>query len=144
MQYAEVELGLRQHRAAQGDDQSTTSGARGTGKVKRTRARDSMPAAAPAWSSSLQEPQPARLSPAPEVTGTSGGHGAGMQIEGGEEARKVDEREIRREGAWVQHRRYVTVIAYILSRGLVRQRLIRAELRKMIDYDPVEGCPKRA
>jgi hypothetical protein len=110
MQYAEVELGLRQHRAGQGDDGSVGAGDThgSSGKVKRVRARDSMPAAAPGsgWSSSLQDNKgPTQLSPIPGSAmpgqpAKEDGHGTAP-----EPARKVDEREIRREGVWVQHRR---------------------------------------
>ena len=109
MQYAEVELGLRQHRGGQGDDGGNASD-NPTARVKRSRARDSMPAAAPDWSSSLQGPQPAKLSPVVangEPRDPGAGAGTGLQAKSGEQERRVDEREIRREGAWVQHRRQV-------------------------------------
>jgi hypothetical protein len=109
MQYAEVELGLRQHRAAQADEGSTSGGEAHGGKIKRVRARDSMPAAPPGggWSSSLQQQStsPKQMSPIPGSAATSQTGGGDLHGKEQEPARKVDEREIRREGMWVQHRR---------------------------------------
>jgi hypothetical protein len=106
MQFEEAELGVKQSGGVHGesgegerqDDEGTEAkGSQGRGKTKGQRyARESLP---PAWGS-LGSNKPSWISSFSDEP--AGAEGEERPVK---EERKVDEREVRKNGQWVQQRR---------------------------------------
>ncbi|KAI9637836.1 uncharacterized protein MKK02DRAFT_22401 [Dioszegia hungarica] len=118
MQFEEAELGVKQSGGVHGesgegerqDDEGTEGkGSQGRGKTKGQRyARESLP---PAWGS-LGSNKPSWISSFSDEP--AGAEGEERQVK---EERKVDEREVRKNGQWVQQRRRVPVDRSTLQPG---------------------------
>lgn len=125
MQFEETELGLKQSAGVHGDvpqpednsvnskNDDLSSASKGNTKPsprKQKYSRESLP---PAWavgSASLGNPVPRLLVNNNDVSPTEGGPRRGSQVEmveRGKDRKVTDEREVRKDGHWVQQRRYV-------------------------------------